>query len=210
MTSPTSSVSDLLATSSGAAGTGSTVMDASTFVDPFSESNPFAEDALSPPTSSSFMRSSQSLNFGEYYPQSTLEATQETDSPLAQDTAGSSSLYASTSFPRSFSAMNLGTEPAAESSPYSSSPSAAVDRHVERDDSPYHGPSDSQDHGHQRWGSVDSNQPYDSDDQSTPQDNSGPERSEGRHFRPESTRSLNSQARKLGREPEDYEHLFQE
>ncbi|KAF9334681.1 Vacuolar protein sorting-associated protein 5 [Podila minutissima] len=97
MTSSTGSVSDLIATGTGGSGTSDT-LDASTFIDPFSESNPFAEDAPSS-TISPHLRASQSLNFHEYYPQ---PSTSEGD-----DTTGSGSLYNSISFHKSFSAMNL-------------------------------------------------------------------------------------------------------
>ncbi|KAF9340741.1 Vacuolar protein sorting-associated protein 5 [Linnemannia elongata] len=128
MTSPTGSVSDLLA--AGGSGTGglggsssrnNDTLDASTFIDPFSESNPFADDNDSisgPPGLASVggagvLKGSQSLNFHEYYPQSTIIA--ETDDDDAEVTGHGDggggmegSLYgANTTFQKSFSAMNL-------------------------------------------------------------------------------------------------------
>ncbi|KAF9436066.1 Vacuolar protein sorting-associated protein 5 [Entomortierella beljakovae] len=107
MTSPTGSVSDLLATSSS--GVASSALDASTYVDPFSESNPFAEDSLDP-----VIRPSQSLNFNDYYPRSTT-AIQDDDHDDDDDdenenvaAAGETSLNQdSNTLAGSFSAVNL-------------------------------------------------------------------------------------------------------
>lgn len=179
MTSPTGSVSDLIATGTGGSGTSDT-LDASTFIDPFSESNPFAEDAPSS-TISPYLRTSQSLNFHEYYPQ---PSTSEGD-----DTTGSGHMYNSTSFHKSFSAMNLAgntqydaTEPSSfygETGAYSSTPALETTTHEEQ--------TVEEGGGHRRWDSVDSNPRYDSDEQHIPTRDSN----EG-HYRPESTRSLGS------------------
>ncbi|KAG0032050.1 Vacuolar protein sorting-associated protein 5 [Podila clonocystis] len=180
MTSPNSSVSDLLATGTGGSGTND-ALDASTFIDPFSESNPFAEDNSST-TISPHLRTSQSLNFHEYYPQ---PSTSEGD-----DTTESGHLYNSTSFHKSFSAMNLAgntqydaTEPSSsfygETGAYSSTPALETTPHEDQ--------AIEEGGGHRRWDSVDSNPRYDSDEQHLPTRESN----EG-HYRPESTRSLGS------------------
>jgi len=182
MTSPTGSVSDLLATGTGGSGTSDT-LDASTFIDPFSESNPFAEDTLSS-TISPHLRTSQSLNFHEYYPQPSIAS--ESD-----DTTGSGNMYNSTSFHKSFSAINLAGNTTYDATPssfygdtggtYSSTPALETAPHEDQADDATEGG------GHRRWDSVDSNPRYDSnDEQPTPV-----ESNEG-HYRPESTRSLGS------------------
>ncbi|KAF9941652.1 Vacuolar protein sorting-associated protein 5 [Mortierella alpina] len=208
MTSPTSSVSDLLATT--ASPSTSNTLDASTFVDPFSESNPFAEDSLGR-ASSPLMHTSRSLNFGEYYPQSTAPASTadhgDNDHDPDQAVIGSPSLYSTTGFPKSFSAMNLtgdsgsGHEETGTTSPYyggenlrSSSPLNSS----HHEDQQEHDSEGGQHHGsggHQRWGSVDSNARYDSDEQqaSSYDPSSSPHREDTGNYRPESTRSLGSQ-----------------
>ncbi|KAF9199478.1 Vacuolar protein sorting-associated protein 5 [Haplosporangium sp. Z 27] len=195
MTSPTSSVSDLLATSSSRLGASST-LDASTFIDPFSESNPFADDTLEPVISPP-LRSSQPLNFNDYYPQSTthLHATEDDDDveeEHTRPTGGASSYYGSNTFTKSFSAMDLtgGTRADYEASPVGS-PYEEQDHH----DSDGGQKSAGEEQGrHQRWNSVDSNPRYDSDDQQFSNDQSTARRTEHiSHYRPESTRSLGSQ-----------------
>ncbi|KAF9208044.1 Vacuolar protein sorting-associated protein 5 [Podila verticillata] len=182
MTSPTGSVSDLLATGTG--GSATSTLDASTFIDPFSESNPFAEDTLSS-TISPHLRTSQSLNFHEYYPQPSIASE-------GDDTTGSGNMYNSTSFQKSFSAMNLAGNTTYDATPsslygdtgdaYSSTPALETTPHEEQADDA------TEEVGHRRWDSIDSNPRYDSnDEQSTPV----VESNEG-HYRPESTRSLGS------------------
>lgn len=182
MTSPTGSVSDLLATGTG--GSGTSTLDASTFIDPFSESNPFAEDTLSS-TISPHLRTSQSLNFHEYYPQPSIASE-------GDDTTGSGNMYNSTSFHKSFSAMNLAGNTPYDATPsslygdtgdaYSSTPALETTPHEDQEDDATEGT------GHRRWDSVNSNPRYDgNDEQSAP----AVESNEG-HYRPESTRSLGS------------------
>ncbi|KAG0343160.1 Vacuolar protein sorting-associated protein 5 [Podila humilis] len=203
MTSPTGSVSDLLA--AGNASRSSPVrdtIDASTFIDPFSESNPFAEDSLD--TSSPHLRASQSLNFHEYHPQTTSALASDDD-----DLPVSGSLY-SGSFQKSFSAMNLAgssssarfedaTDPASSSfygetsgGAFSSSTPALGTTTTDgfEDDR-----TDEGEHsGHHRWDSVDSNPRYDSNDDQQQQrpTSAGKHNTDPVHYRPESTRSLGS------------------
>ncbi|KAF9194107.1 Vacuolar protein sorting-associated protein 5 [Haplosporangium sp. Z 767] len=209
MTSPTGSVSDLLATTTNS-GTNTKgardTLDASTFIDPFSESNPFAEDSLGPAISP-ILQPSHSLNFHEYYPQPTTTATTDHDDESEGPNDGFSSLYTSTTFPNSFSAMNLGAgggynhEDTTGSSFYgegarASSPGIGNSRYEEQQEEH---DSDGGQHygsgGHQRWSSVDSNARYDSDEQHhSPYDQSATQRrDEVAHYRPASTRSLASQ-----------------
>lgn len=210
MTSPTSPVSDLLATT--ASPSTNNTLDASTFVDPFSESNPFAEDSLGR-ASSPLIHTSRSLNFGEYYPQSTAPTSidhGEDNHDPDRLASGSPSLYSATGFPKSFSAMNLtgesgsGHEETTTASSYyggenlrSSSPlnsSHYEDQHEHDSDGGQHYGSG----GHQRWGSVDSNARYDSDEQqaSSYDPPSSHHREDAANYRPESTRSLGSQVKK--------------
>ncbi|KAF9161280.1 Vacuolar protein sorting-associated protein 5 [Mortierella sp. AD011] len=188
MTSPTGSVSDLLATSnSGIGGSGGT-LDASTFIDPFSESNPFADDSLGPVIPPP-LRSSQSLNFNDYYPQPTTIATEDDDEPAG----GSSSHYESSTFTKSFSAMDLagGARISYEDASPVGSPYEEQERHDSDGGQRTAGEGLG---GHQRWDSVDSNPRYDSDEQQASNDHSTTRRNERiGQYRPESTRSIGSQ-----------------
>ncbi|KAF9089025.1 Vacuolar protein sorting-associated protein 5 [Mortierella sp. AD031] len=231
MTSPTGSVSDLLATGGGSSGTGGNInissrsdtLDASTFIDPFSESNPFADDSLDPVLSPAGLKSSQSLNFHEYYPQSTVVSEphgegddDDDDNDEAEQRAGgggSNSLYgANTStFQKSFSAMNLaaaaggGAENTLSSSYYGAAASTGFEDHHRQQQYDSDG---GQRHttttttgggGHQRWSSVDSDARYDGEDSQQQQqhqqqyDQVRIEREGTGQYRPESTRSLGSQ-----------------
>ncbi|GJJ74172.1 sorting nexin-1/2 [Entomortierella parvispora] len=182
MTSPTHSVSDLLHGSTTSA-EGSTTLDASTFIDPFSESNPFADDALSGSAISSTLRTSQSLNFHEYYPQSTdVHRHHEDNDDDNEDhiTEGSGA-----HLQKSFSAINLAAG-SVEETPFA----API----------LGGQETSGSGGHQRWSSVDSNPRYDSDDhQQTAAQGQDSARSsdDAGPFRPASTRSLGSQMSSL-------------
>ncbi|KAI8597689.1 Vps5 C terminal like-domain-containing protein [Dissophora ornata] len=205
MTSPTGSVSDLLATGAGSgtgAGTGisrndTTALDASTFIDPFSESNPFADDSLEP-VISPMLKSSHSLNFGEYYPHPTTTAAvgDDVEDEYEESAAtGSSSFYGSTTLPKSFSAMNLagGAGAGLEEILRTGSP---FEEQQEQHDSEGGYQSNARGSGgrHQRWSSVDSNPQYDSDEQQSANEQATVRRNvaEGQ-YRPESTRSLGSQ-----------------
>ncbi|KAF9121740.1 Vacuolar protein sorting-associated protein 5 [Mortierella sp. 14UC] len=185
MTSPTGSVSDLLATGgSGTGGRGDT-LDASTFIDPFSESNPFADDSIGPVISSSTsgLKASQSLNFHEYYPQSTVAGEAGDDEDEGNDPGeraggggGSGSLYgANTTFQKSFSAMNLAGagglgrlgQGENTSSSWGATPGGFEDqpslRQYDSDDAAAGGQRYTSG-GHQRWSSVDSDPRDDSDE----------------------------------------------
>ncbi|KAF9909782.1 Vacuolar protein sorting-associated protein 5 [Linnemannia zychae] len=216
MTSPTGSVSDLLATGGSGTGGRSDTLDASTFIDPFSESNPFADDSIEPVISSSTsgLKSSQSLNFHEYYPQSTVAGETTGDDEDGGDGAGEhsrgvgGSLYgANTTFQKSFSAMNLagagglgGVENTSSSwgvttggfddqpalHQYDSDGAVGEQRYTSG--------------GHQRWSSVDSDARDDGEESQQQQqhqheeyDQVRIERDTARQYRPESTRSLGSQ-----------------
>ncbi|KAF9356627.1 Vacuolar protein sorting-associated protein 5 [Mortierella sp. AD094] len=187
MTSPTGSVSDLLATSSSGIGGSSGTLDASTFIDPFSESNPFADDSLGPVISPP-LRSSQSLNFNDYYPQPTTPTVTAED-----DDGGSSSHYESNTFTKSFSAMDLSGE--ARTSYEDASPVGSPYEEQEQHDSDGgQRTAGGERGGHQRWNSVDSNPQYDSDEQQASNDHSTARRNERiGQYRPESTRSIGSQ-----------------
>ncbi|KAF9998003.1 Vacuolar protein sorting-associated protein 5 [Entomortierella chlamydospora] len=189
MTSPTGSVSDLLATSSSGIGGSGGTLDASTFIDPFSESNPFADDSLGPVIPPP-LRSSQSLNFNDYYPQPTTIATAEDDDEPA---GGSSSHYESSTFTKSFSAMDLAG--GARTSYEDASPVGSPYEEQERHDSDGGQRTTGEGlGGHQRWDSVDSNPQYDSDEQQASNDHSTERRNERiGQYRPESTRSIGSQ-----------------
>ncbi|KAF9952553.1 Vacuolar protein sorting-associated protein 5 [Mortierella alpina] len=206
MTSPTGSVSDLLATT---ANTSTTALDASAFVDPFSESNPFAEDSLGR-ASSPLMHTSRSLNFGEYYPQSTAPISTSDHGDDSHDpdrlASGSPSLYSTTGFPKSFSAMNLTGESGSgheettiASSYYGDNLRSSSPLNSSHYEDPQEHDSDGEQHHdggeHQRWGSVDSNVRYDSDEQhASSYDPPSPHhREDAGNYRPESTRSLGSQ-----------------
>lgn len=192
MTSPTGSVSDLLA--AGGLGTGglggsnirnNDTLDASTFIDPFSESNPFADDIDSisgPPGLASVggagvLKGSQSLNFHEYYPQSTIAAETDDDDSEATGHGGGGgtegSLYGvNTTFQKSFSAMNLAGQQQGENtlspSPYYGAGAAAsggFEDYQPRSSHQYDSDGGVQRYatgggggggGHQRWSSVDS------------------------------------------------------
>ncbi|KAG0274008.1 Vacuolar protein sorting-associated protein 5 [Linnemannia exigua] len=180
MTSPNGSVSDLLTT--GGSGTGASsnrneTLDASTFIDPFSESNPFADDTIGPVIAPSRgLTSSQSLNFHEYYPQSTVAREAGNDEyDEAEDHAGGSSgeggaggsgsLYGvNTTFQKSFSAMNLagGSGGLGQGENTSSSWGAATASGGFEDQRRQHqydsdgGQGYTSGGGHQRWSSVDS------------------------------------------------------
>ncbi|KAG9062638.1 Vacuolar protein sorting-associated protein 5 [Linnemannia hyalina] len=195
MTSPTGSVSDLLATGgSGTGGLGGSnsrnndTLDASTFIDPFSESNPFADDIDSisgPPGLASVggagvLKASQSLNFHEYYPQSTIAAGTDDDDSEATGHGGGGggtegSLYGvNTTFQKSFSAMNLAGQQQGENtlspSPYYGAGAAAsggFEDYQPRSSHQYDSDGGLQRYatgggggegggGHQRWSSVDS------------------------------------------------------
>ncbi|KAG0041809.1 Vacuolar protein sorting-associated protein 5 [Gryganskiella cystojenkinii] len=192
MSSPTNSVSDLLHGTSGSNNndTASAALDASTFIDPFSESNPFAEvDTLGSSTISPMLRNSQSLNFHEYYPQTTATTAshnqdeEEGDDDHTKDEPETSSAH----LRKSFSAINLaGNSSLPEESPFGAPVLTGEGRETSGG-------------GHQRWSSVDSNPRYDSGDdpiQATEgHEHDGTRSSDdtGGHYRPESTRSLGSQ-----------------
>ncbi|KAI1318502.1 Vacuolar protein sorting-associated protein 5 [Mortierella claussenii] len=211
MTSPSGSVSDLLAGASSEttshhqnnnSHSGNDTLDASVFIDPFSESNPFAEDSLGPVLSSSpGLRSTQPLNYGDYYPQSpsTLpgggfaasgrNAEDDGDNEEEDDyRKGTSEL------PKSFSTLNLG----------GGGPGFEDGTPVNHHSSDHVAAEAATGAGrHQRWSSVDSNNQYGSDDAQHQQHQqhlprvapqaAGQEANEGQQHRPESTRSLGSQ-----------------
>ncbi|KAF9151168.1 Vacuolar protein sorting-associated protein 5 [Linnemannia schmuckeri] len=233
MTSPTGSVSDLLAT--GGSGTGGSrnnntdTLDASTFIDPFSESNPFADDDSigGPPGLSSVgggaggLKASQSLNFHEYYPQSTVVAAEMDDGDGHEAGHGGGTegtLYgANTTFQKSFSAMNLAGQQEEEctlsSSPYYGAGAATsgngFEDYQQRTSHQYDSDGGQRyatgGGGHQRWSSVDSDHHDDVEEshhhhqgqqgqQQYQQYDQVPIGREGAgQFRPESTRSLGSQ-----------------
>jgi hypothetical protein len=204
MASPTGSVSDLLATASGAgAGTSSTVLDASTFIDPFSESNPFADDSLE---RSTYMTTSQSLNFGQYYPQSSTVPQSRADDDDNDDddddigtttTSNPGQFYGSNTLQGSFTALKLsggrGGETGHDGLPtLSSSPYNTHQEQHDSDDAASPQRYTVEIGGHQRWSSVESINRYDSDDQEKPSNDSTAHRHVG-HYRPGSMRSLGSQ-----------------
>ncbi|KAG0324721.1 Vacuolar protein sorting-associated protein 5 [Dissophora globulifera] len=221
MTSPTNSVSDLLATSSGS-GTTATArpgaggggfgdrLDASTFIDPFSESNPFAEDPLEPNLPPMHNNTSQSLNFREYYPQSTTaiggarnHSDEEDGEEGGEAVTSSSSYYGTaatgpTTLSKSFSAISLtGGDAATEGGgghdeiPRVSSP---FEEQHDSDGEHRYAKRAGEGSGHQRPNSFDSNPRYDSDEQLTANEQATTRRNQpARQYRPESTRSLGSQ-----------------
>ena len=183
MSSPTHSVSDLLHGSTASA-EGSTTLDASTFIDPFSESNPFAEDTLGGSAISSTLRTSQSLNFHEYYPQSTDAHTHHHHDDNDDDNDDHAA-EGSGALQKSFSAINLAVGSPVEDTPFT----APILGGQETGGSG----------GHQRWSSVDSNTRYDSDEHqqiTAYGQDSARSSDEAGHYRPASTRSLGSQVKK--------------
>ncbi|KAF9417747.1 Vacuolar protein sorting-associated protein 5 [Podila epigama] len=201
MTSPTGSVSDLLASGSPSR---DDALDASTFVDPYSESNPFAEDTLGT-SISPHLRTSQSLNFHEYYPQPSI-TTADNDDTTADTTPsaaeGSGGLYHSGSgFQKSFSAMNLSGSARFEnddethpvSSSYYDETGHTAKSTIANEDDNEEDESGQGQMGHHRWSSVDSDPRYDSNDEQ-PQHSSSDnlQTNQARQYRPESTRSLGS------------------
>ncbi|KAF9935410.1 Vacuolar protein sorting-associated protein 5 [Linnemannia zychae] len=221
MTSPTRSNSDLLTTGGlGSNDNKNDALDTSTFIDPFAESNPFADDSTTPSHSSGGgLTTSQSLNFHNYYPQSTIARETAVDDGETGGREGevghgnnlrdSSSFYGSqTSFPKSFSAMNLaGGQGETAASYYGGNANAAIGGFGSPASSSLGHQYDSDvgqreytSGGHQRWSSGDSDARE--DDESPLQqhrereqyDQVHLERGEStRHYRPESTRSLGSQ-----------------
>lgn len=203
----------------------SDTLDASTFIDPFSESNPFADDDSIGPVLSTGgvgggLTSSQSLNFNEYYPQSTIAAT-ETDDDDEAGRGGSGgategSLYGTnTTFQKSFSAMNLAGqqgESTLSSSPYygaGATSGGGFEDHQQRTSHQYDSDGGQRyatgGGGHQRWSSVDSDHHDETEESLQHQqqrqqqqqyqqyDQVRLEREGAGQYRPESTRSLGSQ-----------------
>ncbi|KAF9976015.1 Vacuolar protein sorting-associated protein 5 [Actinomortierella ambigua] len=223
MSSPPESISDLLGTTrsapTGGDGGDDSLTSASAFLDPtFSLQNPFAEDAHPSgfPATSPVLRPSQSLNFHETYTSSTTHGFGVSSQPEPTTTAtvdhsdnedsddddndegrhrGDPAVQRSSTFHKSFSAMNLassatGGYPTTETTPTASGGDGGGEREGD----------------HARWGGVDvgfqhhqasggfTNEPLDDQDLDEDEESGSPvPRTNVSPRRPETTMSIHSQ-----------------